>query len=202
MRQSNFVSLPLYKKKRWQQVNLVWSINKDPPKPDRAGQATNTRVWHVPQYLPTRLVKFEMLHNNVLQVVGALWRHDTGIPMGGPFSALCANVHTLWKIERAGKLLRDWGELQVSNEGYIFWHRGTAWFSLCQFRDNVLIAANVPPGAHTSLLNMACKTLSKNWNLQVLCPCLDAGNTPCVKKGLNQTACALGTSMSPGVGLV
>ena len=95
---------------------------KDTPKLDRAGQATNTRFWHLPHdLLTTRLLKFELQHNNVLQAVDTLWCQDISIPMGGTFSVQSADRHTLWKVKKARKRLRDWGVLGVSDEGYIFW---------------------------------------------------------------------------------
>ena len=76
----------LYKKRCWRQINLHWSINKDSPKLDRAGQANHSKFWCLPHDVLTCLVRFELLHNNVLQAVGGLWRRNTSIPMGGPFS--------------------------------------------------------------------------------------------------------------------
>ena len=104
----------IYKKRRWRQVNLQWSVSKESAKLDRAGQATNTRFWCITHDLLSRLLKFELTENNMLQAVGTLWKMEGSIPMGGPFSAQSADLHTLWKIKRAGKKLRAWGELNIS----------------------------------------------------------------------------------------
>ena len=48
----------LCKKRHWRQTQLQWSVNKDTPKLDRAGQATNR--WCISHDLLTRLLKFEM----------------------------------------------------------------------------------------------------------------------------------------------
>ena len=85
---------------------MHWCINKDTPKLDRAGIATNTRVWRLPHEMLSRLLKFQLLHNNTLQAVGTLWNRTTSIPMGGPFSARSADLHTLWRVKRQGKKLR------------------------------------------------------------------------------------------------
>ena len=106
------------------EVNLQWSVSKESAKLDRAGQATNTRFWCITHDLLSRLLKFELTENNMLQAVGTLWKREGSIPMGGPFSAQSANLHTLWQVKRAGKKLRDWGELNISDEGYIYWQRG------------------------------------------------------------------------------
>ena len=79
------------------------------------------------------MLKFELLHNNVLQAVGKLWSRKISIPMGGPFSAQSADLHTLWGVKENGKRLRDWGSLNLLEDGYVFWTRGTMWFSLAHF---------------------------------------------------------------------
>ena len=191
----------IYKKRRWRQVNVQWSVRKESAKLDRAGQATNTRFWCITHDLLSRLLKFELTENNMLQAVGTLWKREGAIPMGGPFSAQSADLHTLWKVKRAGKKLRDWGELNISDEGYIYWQRGPLWFSLCQFRDNILFASNHRPGAHTSIIQRVTETLSIVWDLEVLCPCTDGGDDCCVGNCLTQTAQALGISMTVGAGV-
>ena len=40
----------------------------------------------------------------------------------------------------------------LSEDGYVYWTRGTLWFSLVQFRDNVLLASNILPGTRTTLV--------------------------------------------------
>ena len=170
----------IYKKRRWRQVNLQWSVSKESAKLDRTGQATNTRFWCITHDLLSRLLKFELTENSMLQAVGTLWKREGSIPMGGPFSAQSADLHTPWRVKRAGKKLRNWGELNISDEGYIYWQRGPLWFSLCQFRDNILFASNHRPGAHTSIIQTVTETLSSVLDLEVLCPCTDGGKDCCV----------------------
>ena len=55
-----------------------------------------------------------------------MWRREIRIPMGGPFSTECADLHTLWKVKWAGKRLRDWGAMHKSESGHRYWCRGTA----------------------------------------------------------------------------
>ena len=54
--------------------------------------------------------------------------------------------------------------MSLSEDGYIFWTRGTMWFSLAQFRDNVLLATNLPPGTRTTLVQEVCDLLSEFGN--------------------------------------
>ena len=75
------------------------------------------------------------------------------------------------------------------------------WFSLCQFRDNVLFASNLHPNTQTPVVKMIADTLSDVWDLEVLCPCTDRGEDRCVGGCLSQTAQALGISMTVGSGI-
>ena len=120
--------------------------------------------------------------------------------MGGPFSAQFADLHTVWRKKKVGKNLEDWGSVQVSKEGYLFWTREQMLFSLCQFRDNVLLACNLNPGSETNLVQKVCSALSTIWDLEVLCDCLDSGDTTCKGKCLAKTVRALGISMIVGCG--
>ena len=178
----------LYAKRRWRQANLPWSVSKDSPKLERAGRATNSQFWCLFHDLLTHLLKFELLHNNMVQAVGTLWQRDTSIPMGGPFSAQSEDLHTLWKVKRAGKRLCYWGSLSISDEGYPVWQRGGMWFSLCQFRDNVLFASCPRLATATDVVQMVADTLSDIWSLEVLCPYVDGGDEVCVGHCLQQTA--------------
>ena len=44
-----------------------------------------------------------------------------------------------------------------------------------QFRDNVLVATNIPPSTRTTLVQEVCDLLSEIWKLEVLCDRVDAG---------------------------
>ena len=67
-------------------------------------------------------------------------------PYGWSFSVQSTDLHTLWKIKRAGKKLREWGELW---DGYVYWRKVSMWFSLCQFKENVLLTSNLPFATET-----------------------------------------------------
>ena len=77
------------------------------PELNRAGAAASEKFWVLLHDLLTRLLKFELLHNNVLQAVGELWSRELSIPMGGPFSAQIVDLHTLWGVKKGVKRLRD-----------------------------------------------------------------------------------------------
>ena len=100
--------------------------------------------------------------------------------------------------EAGREKLRDWGALNISDEGYVYWQRGPLWFSLWQFRDNILFASNQRPGTHTHIIQTVAETLSRVWDLEVLCPW---GEECYVGNCLTQTAQALGISMTVGAGV-
>ena len=83
----------------------------------------------------------------------------------------------------------------------MYWQRGALWFSLCQFRDNILFASNQKLGTQTPIIQTIAETLSHVWDLEVLCPCTDGGEDRCVGHCLAQTAQALGISMTVGAGV-
>ena len=71
---------------------------------------------------------------------------------------------------------------------------------LGQFRDNVLLATNIPPSTHITLVQEVCNLLSEMWKLEVLCDCVDAGAATCMGHCLQQSRRALGVRMSVGGG--
>ena len=190
----------LTKKRRWRQQQLHWWIHRDTPKLDRSGVATSEKFWVLTHNHLSAMLNFELLHNNVLQAVGQLWSRKVSIPMGGPFSAQSADLHTLWGVKKNGKRMKDWGNMNLSEDGYIFWTRGTMWFSLAQFRDNVLLATNLSPGTRTTLVQEVCDLLASIWNLEVLCDCVDGGAQSCEGDCLSQSRRALGVHMTVGGG--
>ena len=162
--------------------------------------ATSENCWVLQHDRLARMLKFELLHNDVLQAVGERWSREISIPMGGPFSAQSADLHTLWGVKKSGKRLRDWVSQNLPKDGYVYWSRATMWFSLAQFHDNVLLATNIPPGRRTTLVQEVCDLVSEIWRLEVLCDCVDAGAARCVGDCLKQSRRALGVHMTVGGG--
>ena len=99
--------------------------------------------------------------------------------MGGPFSAQSADLHTLLGVTTQGKRMRDLGNLTISDEGFPVWVRGRDWFSLAQFRDNVLIALSLSPSTHTTLVQDISSVLSHIRHLEVLCDCINEHTPVC-----------------------
>ena len=186
----------LYRKQHWQQTEVVWSISRDSAKLDRAGEAASHRFWHLPHDLLSKMLHFEMHENNFLLAGGSLWQCLGSIPMGGPFSAQSAVLHSLWGVKTQGKKMRDLGSLTISDEVFPVWVRGRHWFSLAQFRDNVLIASSLNPGTHTTLVQDISSLLSHIWQLEVLCDCISEETPTC------SGACLSSEIQVPGFTLV
>ena len=55
--------------------------------------------------------------------------------MGGLYSALSAELHTLWGVKRNSAKLHDSGNLRICEEGDLFWQRRRGWFALAQSGD-------------------------------------------------------------------
>ena len=110
----------LYKKRKWRQKEMHWSINKDTPKLDRAGIATNTRFWRLPHEMLSRLLKFELLHNNTPIHCKPMGHSSIGQPVyrwGAQFLPSRRPPYPL-ACEATGQEIK--GNLQVSEEGSVF----------------------------------------------------------------------------------
>ena len=108
----------LYKKWQWRQTEVVWSISRDSAKLDRAGEAASHQFWYVPHDVLSKMLHFEMHENNFLLAGGSMWQRLGSIPMGGPFSAQSADLHTLWGVKTQGKKMRYLGSMTISDEGF------------------------------------------------------------------------------------
>ena len=120
--------------------------------------------WHSPHDLLSKMLHFELHENNFLPAGDSLWQRLGSIPMGGPFGAQSADLHTLWGVTTQGKKTRE--SLTISDAGFPVWVCGRHWFSLAQFRDNVLIASSLSPGTHTTLVQDISSLLSHIWPLK------------------------------------
>ena len=92
---------------------------------------------------------FDLGENNRCRAVGTVWVRQGCIPMGGPFSAQAADLHSLWRVYRHRHLFCRLGSLIVSDAGFPNWV-GRHTVAMVQFRDNKLVAMDPPPPA-TSL---------------------------------------------------
>ena len=165
----------LYHKRRWGAESIVWSIHRDCKELDRAGRAAPSAFWHFSHEELTELVRFSLTEDNQVWCAGAMWKRADAIPMGGSFSAQCADLHSLWALKEGVDVMRRFGTLQKA-EPFPVWETPAGnTVSLSQFRDNVNVAAK-GPSARTEM-SRVCEALSECWKLPVHCDCLSKGET-------------------------
>ena len=87
--------------------------------------------------------------------------------------------------------------LHFTDSGFPYRENSLGRVTMCQFRDNILVASSYPDCAHTKLIRNICYFLRKAWNLSVLCECRSA-NLP--GEGSCHTSCvtAMGFCMVRG----
>ena len=142
-----------------------------------------------------------MSHNNRLQACGSVWTRTHCIPMGGSFSAQSADLHSSWALYECRRLLRSLGDLHLTDSGFPYWENSLGRVTMCQFRDNILVASSYPDCTRTKLIRNICQALGTAWNLSVLCECRSA-KLPC--EGHTSSVTAMGFCMvrgSDGMGL-
>ena len=117
-------------------------------------------------------ISLEMHCDNYIIALGEVWSRHGCIPMGGSFSAQAADLHSVWGVYTNRTLLRQLGSLKVSEGRWAYWESSAGIVSLCQFRDNILIASTFPDTPATPIVQQVCDVLSACWNLHVLCDCM------------------------------
>ena len=130
----------LTKQRRWRADDLIWSIHRECPKLDRAGQASAKSFKHITHTFLTSIVKWDLLVQNSAFAVGQVWSHTGCIPMGGYFSAQAADLYSFWRLKKLVRVMRALGDLSTSEVGIPIWtaqiHGASVRIALAQFRDN------------------------------------------------------------------
>ena len=135
----------LTNRKRWRAKDLIWSIHHMHAKMDRAGKASSQNFHYINHEDLVALVSHELGNNNGCYSSGALWVRTNCIPMGGLFSAQGADLHSVLGAYQGSQLFRKLGTLEISDEGWAVWHTRWGRVSMCQFRDNILVAPDSSP---------------------------------------------------------
>ena len=116
------------------------------------------------------MVRFCLTEDNTVWCAGSLWKRSGAIPMGGSFSAQCADLHSIWAMKRNVDIMKQFGKL-VRTVPFPLWETPAGNIvSLSQFRDNVNVAAKGPTAPQE--MSRVCSALSDCWGLPVLCDCL------------------------------
>ena len=177
----------LVKKRRWHMTEVVWSIHHSHKNLDRAGKASVQGFRYMLQDSLNTLVWHDLKQNNACWCAGSIWTHTNCIPMGGPFSAQGADLHSVWQAYMHRGLFRQLGPLTMS-EGFPLLKGPHGKVALCQFEDNILVATDCPPEACVNLINLIRKILRGCWGLQVDCDCIAPMQTQCTGGGAAQAS--------------
>ena len=97
------------------------------------------------------LVRFCPLDDCYCMAAGSCWSHQLVLPMGRPFSAQSADLHSIWCLHKCKQLFHALGQLKYTGSGSPIWVNGNGRVvSLARFRDNIIVATK-GPGAHYTM---------------------------------------------------
>ena len=142
----------LSSKRRWRMNEIVWSVHHMHSMLDRAGKATPSGFRYITHQQLCSIVDHELSNNNACWALGRVWVPPNCIPMGGPFSAQGADIQFLWQVYQHRGQFRPLGAPTVSPEGFPMWEGRWGRVTMCQFRDNILIATDCPQSKQASLI--------------------------------------------------
>ena len=86
-------------------------------------------------------------------------------PWGVSVSAQAADLHSPLGVYQNRHSFRALGSVDVSPEGYVWWEGPFGRVSLCQSRDNILIALNIRNSPGTPIVQMVCNFLRDGCDL-------------------------------------
>ena len=170
---------------------MFWSVHKYDKCLDRCGKASAFNFDILSHAELTELVRFCLQDDSFCQGAGSCWSRSFALPMGGPFSAQAADLHSLWGFHVHKQRFYALGKLRTTDSGYPIWvnNRGRI-IALAQFRDNVIVASK-GLGASWAMLDV-CKLLQHAWSLRVLCPCISEHVHDCQLTCMNGDLYTLG----------
>ena len=91
------------------------------------------------------MVTFCLQVDSFCVLTGACWSRPFALPMGGPFGAQAADLHSLWCYHLHGQRFRELGTLRFTDAGSCLWNTANGRvLALAQFRDNIMVAAKGP----------------------------------------------------------
>ena len=176
-------------------TQMFWSIHKYDKCLDRCGKANAYNFDVISHEELTGLIRFCLQEDRFCVAVGQCWSRAFALPMGGPFRAQAADLHSIWKFHLNKQRFYELGELSFTARGFPIWKNPNGRIvSLAQFRDNILVAA-VGVGATWAMADV-CRLLATAWSLRVLCPCITDTNQDCLRQCMGSTLYALGLAAS------
>ena len=193
----------LRSKRRWRMSEVVLSVHHMHSTLDRAGKASAYGFRYITHGQLCSIVQHELSKSNACWAAGNVWVRTNCIPMGGPFSAQGADVHSLWQLYQHRHLLRSLGSLTVSLQGFPLWEGRWGRVAMCQFRDNILLATDCPVANHAALVEHIRHVLKTAWNVEVECDCIGPRQKQCTGNCCAPVRKAVGVVMAvqpPGEG--
>ena len=159
VRELRAASQILHQRRRWGALDIVCSVHHDYKHLDRAGKAASFAFWHISHDELVPLVQFSLTEDNYVWCAGQLWQRTDAIPMGGSFSAQCADLHSVWALTEADCVMRRFGDLLQTVPVPLWKTPAGNTVSLSQFRDNVNVASAGPSAAME--MSRVCTSLSE-----------------------------------------
>ena len=158
---------------------MFWSIHRYDRSSDRCGKANAYNFDIISHDELTSLIRFSLHGDGFCIAVGHCRLRNFALPMGGPFSAQAADLHSIWKFHLHKQRFHVLGELSFTARGFPIWTNANGrTVSSTQFRYNILVAA-VGSGASWAMADV-CKLLADAWSLRVLCSCIIDSYTECL----------------------
>ena len=188
----------LIARKRWRAKELTWSVHHAHTKMERARKAASGSFHYINHDDLVKIVSHELTHNNGCYSTGDLWTRTNCIPMGGPFSAQGADLHSVWAAYTGRGKFRDLGRLGVNTEGWPVWHGRWGRTSMCQFRDNILLATDASPRHTAEVVQSVREVLKLCWQLDLDCECISKKVHRCIGLCCNSVTKAVGVVMVLG----
>ena len=162
---------------------------------DRAGKANSQGFRSVSHADLFAIVEQELTRNNGCWGAVRVWTRTNCIPMGGAFSAQGADLHSVWAAYVGRKCFRQLGRLEITTAGWPLWHTPLGRVTLCQFRDNILIATDTSPHLRAQMVERVRAVLKNCWNLEVECGCISKEIRSCTGQCCGSVTKAVGVVM-------
>ena len=110
------------------------------------------KFWYLSRDDLIQMVTFDLTKNMHVSAAGQL-RHrlQYGVLFFG----------TKWGVYQGRHRFRALGKLNISDEGLVFWTNEHRTVSMCQFRDNILLAFTYPDSPQPRLVHTTCQILQQ-----------------------------------------
>ena len=103
------------------------------------------------------------------------------------FVSLCMDHSAQsWGVYSNIHVFHQFGPLHISELGLPFGEAPHGIITLCQFRDNILLASTYKESPSTPITQTSCDIVCTSWNLHVLCDCMSNPGDPACMPATSQ----------------